>query len=186
MNLNRRQVLWAGSGIGAAALLAACGGGDGTSSKSPAKASGKPRSGGTLRVGALGRASAITRDPHGTQTNESDYLIISLVYDTLTVPGAKPSTVPRLAAGWQASDDLKTWRFTLATGAKFHWTRTRLRPLTSMCPAPSPGLKTRSSMRASTISIPSVRDAGISLQTRLKVPDWNSKVIASETTMSPP
>jgi peptide/nickel transport system substrate-binding protein len=71
-------------------------------------------------VGALGRASAITRDPHGTQTNESDYLIISLVYDTLTVPGAKPSTVPRLAAGWQASDDLKTWRFTLAKGAKFH------------------------------------------------------------------
>ena len=61
-----------------------------------------------------------TRDPHGTQANESDYLIISLVHDTLTVPGAEPNTVPRLAANWQASDDLKTWRFTLAEGAKFH------------------------------------------------------------------
>ncbi|MEU2060884.1 ABC transporter substrate-binding protein [Streptomyces sp. NPDC013455] len=120
MNWNRRQVLWAGGGMGAAAFLAACGGGDETSSTSPAKAGGKPRRGGTLRVGALGRASAITRDPHGTQANESDYLIISLVHDTLTVPGSGPNTVPRLAASWKASDDLKTWRFTIAEGAAFH------------------------------------------------------------------
>ncbi|MER6564188.1 ABC transporter substrate-binding protein, partial [Streptomyces sp. NPDC001027] len=120
MNWNRRQVLWAGGGIGAAALLTACGGGDETSSKAPTKGSEKPRKGGTLRVGALGRVSAITRDPHGTQSNESDYLIISLVHDTLTVPGAEPNTVPRLAASWKASDDLKTWTFTLAKGAKFH------------------------------------------------------------------
>jgi peptide/nickel transport system substrate-binding protein len=119
VNLNRRQVLWAGGAMGAAALLAACGGGDET----PAGAGGtggRPRRGGTLRVGALGRVSAITRDPHGTQANESDYLIISLVHDTLTVPGTRPNTVPRLAARWQPSDDLKTWRFTLAEGAKFH------------------------------------------------------------------
>jgi len=106
--------------MGAAAVLTACGGGDETSSKSPTKESGKPRKGGTLRVGALGRASAITRDPHGTQANESDYLIISLVHDTLTVPGAEPNTVPRLAASWKASADLRTWTFTLAEGAKFH------------------------------------------------------------------
>lgn len=120
MNWNRRQLLWAGGAIGASALLAACGDGDDTSADSPAKAGGKPKRGGTLRVGALGRASAITRDPHGTQANESDYLVISLVFDTLTVPGAKPNTVPRLAASWQASDDLKTWTFTIAKGAKFH------------------------------------------------------------------
>ncbi|QKW09592.1 ABC transporter substrate-binding protein [Streptomyces sp. NA04227] len=118
MNLNRRQVLWAGGGIGAATFLAACGGGDDTSAK-PGKNE-KPRRGGTLRVGALGRASAITRDPHSTQANESDYLIISLVHDTLTVPGTKPNTVPRLATSWKSSDDLKTWRFTIAKGAKFH------------------------------------------------------------------
>ncbi|MFE7777108.1 ABC transporter substrate-binding protein [Streptomyces sp. NPDC057445] len=119
MDINRRQVLWAGGAMGATALLAACSGGGDTSDKTAA-AGAKPRKGGTLRVGALGRASAITRDPHGTQANESDYLIISLVHDTLTAPGTKMNTAPRLASGWKASDDLKTWRFTIAEGAKFH------------------------------------------------------------------
>ncbi|MBZ4320451.1 ABC transporter substrate-binding protein [Streptomyces huiliensis] len=120
MELNRRQLLCTGGGIGAAALLTACGAGD---TPSPGAAEGspaRPKRGGTLRVGALGRASAITRDPHGTQANESDYLILSLVYDTLTVPGAKPNTLPRLAASWTPSDDLRTWRLTLAEGARFH------------------------------------------------------------------
>ncbi|MFE5969626.1 ABC transporter substrate-binding protein [Streptomyces sp. NPDC056463] len=121
MELNRRQLLWAGGGIGAAALLTACGADSDTSSPDAAKnAPAKPKAGGTLRVGALGRANAITRDPHGSQANESDYLILSLVYDTLTIPGAKPNTLPRLASSWTSSDDMKTWRFTLAKGAKFH------------------------------------------------------------------
>ncbi|MFI1968635.1 ABC transporter substrate-binding protein [Streptomyces cinnamoneus] len=119
MNLNRRQLLWAGGGMGVAALLTACGG-DKESATSPAGDGGEPRRGGTLRVGALGRASAITRDPHGTQGNESDYLIISLVHDTLAAPGAKSNTVPRLASGWTSSPDLTTWRLTLAKGAAFH------------------------------------------------------------------
>ncbi|MER8231339.1 ABC transporter substrate-binding protein [Streptomyces sp. NPDC094049] len=121
MGVTRRQLLWAGTGIGAAGLLAACGGGD-TSGGSPAPgaATGKPRTGGTLRVGALGRASAITRDPHGTQANESDYLVLALVFDTLTVPGARTNTAPRLAASWEPSADLKTWKFKIAKGAAFH------------------------------------------------------------------
>ncbi|MFJ1730735.1 ABC transporter substrate-binding protein [Streptomyces sp. NPDC088254] len=119
MELTRRHVLWAGGAIGASALLSACGGGD-EPTASATGGSAKPVKGGTLRVGALGRAGALTRDPHGTQANESDYLIISLVHDTLTVPGVKPNTVPRLAASWKASPDLKTWRFTLAKGAAFH------------------------------------------------------------------
>ncbi|AZM56152.1 ABC transporter substrate-binding protein [Streptomyces sp. WAC 01529] len=118
MDITRRQVLWAGGALGTAALLTACSGDGDTSSK--AGGGGKPRKGGTLRVGALGRASAITRDPHGTQANESDYLIIALVYDTLTAPGAKDNTAPRLAASWKSSADLKTWRFKIAEGAKFH------------------------------------------------------------------
>ncbi|OEJ41551.1 ABC transporter substrate-binding protein [Streptomyces agglomeratus] len=119
MEMNRRQVLWAGGATVTTALLAACSGNGGTSAE-PAGADAKPRKGGTLRIGALGRAGAITRDPHGTQANESDYLIISLVHDTLTAPGAKTNTAPRLATAWKASDDLKTWRFTLAEGATFH------------------------------------------------------------------
>ncbi|MEU2872085.1 ABC transporter substrate-binding protein [Streptomyces olivoreticuli] len=120
MNWTRRQMLWAGGGMGAAALLTACGGGKDASSSPTDSADGTPRKGGTLRIGALGRASATTRDPHGNQGNESDYLIIALVYDTLTAPGLKDNTVGRLASGWKASDDLKTWRFTIAKGAAFH------------------------------------------------------------------
>jgi len=101
-------------------LLAACSSsGDHTSSSAQASG-GTPKSGGTLRVGALGRASAITRDPHGTQANESDYLIIALVHDTLTVPGATSNTAARLASSWTSSPDLKTWKFTIAKGAVFH------------------------------------------------------------------
>ncbi|MBB6419696.1 peptide/nickel transport system substrate-binding protein [Streptomyces sp. AK010] len=120
MELTRRHMLWLGGAIGAGALLTACGGGGEEPNASATGGSAKPVKGGTLRVGALGRAGAITRDPHGSQANESDYLILSLIYDTLTVPGEKPNTEPRLAASWKASDDLKTWRFTIAKGAKFH------------------------------------------------------------------
>ncbi|UJB45245.1 ABC transporter substrate-binding protein [Streptomyces sp. A1-5] len=119
MNLNRRQLLCMSGGLGAAALLSGCGGGPGADSDGDGP-DGPPRKGGTLRVGALGRASAITRDPHGTQGNESDYLIIALVHDTLTAPGRKDNTVGRLATSWQASEDLRTWRFRLAQGATFH------------------------------------------------------------------
>ncbi|MCL6738282.1 ABC transporter substrate-binding protein [Streptomyces neyagawaensis] len=121
MELTRRHMLWLGGAIGAGALLTACGGGgDEEPNAAAGGGSAEPVKGGTLRVGALGRAGAITRDPHGSQANESDYLILSLIYDTLTVPGTKPNTEPRLAASWKASDDLKTWRFTIAKGAKFH------------------------------------------------------------------
>lgn len=122
MGVTRRQLLWAGAGAGAVGLLAACGGGKDSGKDAALSAAGdqQPRSGGTLKVGSLGKASAATRDPHGTQTNESDYLILSLVYDTLAVPGDSPNTVPRLAASWKPSEDLRTWRFTLAQGATFH------------------------------------------------------------------
>lgn len=114
MDLTRRRILQAGGVLGVAALLTACGGG------SPGVQPSTTTGGGTLRVGALGRTGAITRDPHGTQSNESDYLIVSLLYDTLTIPALKPNTAPRLAASWTHSDDLKTWRFELAEGATFH------------------------------------------------------------------
>lgn len=116
MNLSRRQLFHAGGGSILALSLVACGREDGDAGD----VSGPPRAGGTLRVGALGRPGAITRDPHGTQANESDYLILSLRYDTLTVPGDQALTVPRLASAWQSSEDLRTWRFTIAPGAKFH------------------------------------------------------------------
>lgn len=74
-----------------------------------------------LRVGALGKASAITRDPHATISNESDFLILSLVYDALTVPGsAQQATAPRLMKIWEADPTQRRWRFTIADDAAFH------------------------------------------------------------------
>ncbi|GGT16381.1 4-phytase [Nonomuraea spiralis] len=151
MDLSRRQLLMTAGGASLATLLAACGGGsEPGSTPAPQSAQAKPASGGTLRVGALGKASAITRDPHGTQANESDYLIISLIYDTLTAPGATANTAPRLAGAWKADKDVKTWRFTLAPGATFHdgtpvtaedvaWSLRRLRD-TPAGPARLPGV----------------------------------------------
>ncbi|MFB7719794.1 ABC transporter substrate-binding protein [Nocardia sp. NPDC056100] len=113
MEFSRRQFL-AATGLGTAGLLAvtACG----TSSSD----GGSPRNGGTLRVGALGKASKIERDPHKTLSNDSDFLIASLVFDPLTVPAANPNVAPRLASSWKQLDDPRSWRFTIAQGAAFH------------------------------------------------------------------
>ncbi|MFE4333182.1 ABC transporter substrate-binding protein [Streptomyces sp. NPDC056831] len=157
MDINRRQVLLAGGAIGAAALLAACSSGSGDTAADSSGKGGKPRKGGTLRIGALGRAGAITRDPHGTQANESDYLILALTFDTLAVPGAESNTVPRLAS-WEPSADLKTWRFKVAKGAVFHdgtpataddvvWSLRRLRN-TPAGAARLPGVKNADSITA--------------------------------------
>ncbi|MFI6800387.1 ABC transporter substrate-binding protein [Streptosporangium canum] len=129
MSLTRRQLFGAGMGAGAGLLLAACGSSPASapaptpSAPAPSgsgAAAATPARGGVLRVGALGKASSTTRDPHGVQANESDYLILSLVYDALTIPGASPNVAPRLASAWEPSDDLKRWRFTIAEGAAFH------------------------------------------------------------------
>lgn len=146
MSLTRRQLLWAGVGAGSGVLLAACSPGRPDSASGPA---GPPQRGGTLRVGALGEVPSISRDPHGVQSNESDYLITALQYDTLTAPGPDTTVVPRLAKAWD-SDDLRTWRFTIADDARFHdgtpvtsedvvWSLRRLRETHSEA-SPLPGV----------------------------------------------
>jgi peptide/nickel transport system substrate-binding protein len=117
VTLTRRQLLLTGTGVGAGLLLGACTSGREGAGSGPA--GGPPQRGGTLRVGALGNASAVTRDPHGVQANESDYLIIALQYDTLTRPGSGINVAPRLATSWD-STDLRRWRFTIAENARFH------------------------------------------------------------------
>ncbi|WP_280472028.1 ABC transporter substrate-binding protein [Nocardia cyriacigeorgica] len=112
MGLNRRQLLRSGVGVGAVLLAAACS--NGTESAGP------PRPGGTLRVGALGTPARLERDPHANLSNDSDFLIASLVYDPLTVPAANPTVAARLATAWEPDAEGKRWRFTLAEGATFH------------------------------------------------------------------
>jgi peptide/nickel transport system substrate-binding protein len=116
VELTRRQLLGLGAGVGTGLLLAACGGGQSAPAGGP---TGAPRSGGVLRVGALGKVAAAVRDPHASITNESDYLVLALVHDALTVPGAQ-QTAPRLASSWEASPDQRRHRFVIAEGARFH------------------------------------------------------------------
>jgi peptide/nickel transport system substrate-binding protein len=120
VELTRRRLLGTGAALGIGILLASCGSEGAGGSAGAASPVGPPRSGGTLSTGALGRASSITRDPHGVQVNDSDYLILSLLYDTLTVPGSSPIVAPRLAIRWEPSPDLRRWRFELAEDARFH------------------------------------------------------------------
>lgn len=114
--VDRRGFLFGTAGVVALAALAACGrndagtGGDG----------GSPRRGGTLRVGALGKPDAVQQDPHQNLSNDSDFLIMSLVYDALTVPTKDRNVAPRLAKSWEQSADGRTWTFTIADGATFH------------------------------------------------------------------
>ncbi|MGW6726524.1 ABC transporter substrate-binding protein [Nocardia sp. NPDC055029] len=112
MGFTRRQLLQSGLGVTALLLAAACTSDEG--------ADGPAKKGGTLRVGALGTTARIERDPHANLSNDSDFLIASLVYDALTVPGADPTVAPRLASRWEPSADNRRWTFTIADGAKFH------------------------------------------------------------------
>lgn len=145
MELNRRHILKAGLGLGAVLLVAGCGDGSSSSESSD----GPPRPGGTLRVGAIGKSSKIERDPHQTLSNESDFLIASLVYDALTVPGADPNVAPRLASKWEADAQQRKWTFTIAEGARFHdgrpvtsddvvWSLRRLREIAGETKVPVP------------------------------------------------
>ncbi|MEV6059298.1 ABC transporter substrate-binding protein [Nocardia asteroides] len=112
MGFTRRQLLQSGLGVTALLLVAAC--------TSDEEADGPAKKGGTLRVGALGTAARIERDPHANLSNDSDFLIASLVYDALTVPGGDPNVAPRLATQWEPSPDNRRWTFTIAEGATFH------------------------------------------------------------------
>ncbi|MFQ6325342.1 ABC transporter substrate-binding protein [Nocardia sp. CWNU-33] len=115
MDLNRRQLFKAGLGLSAILAITACG--DGSSSDG---SGGSPQRGGTLRIGAIGKSSKTERDPHATMSNESDFLIMSLIYDPLTVPGTDPSVAPRLASKWESDAEQRNWTFTIAEGATFH------------------------------------------------------------------
>jgi peptide/nickel transport system substrate-binding protein len=115
--LTRRQLLGASLAAGTGVLLGACAPrGDERSLRRRLS----PAAGATLRVGALGRRADIQRDPHGIVRNDSDLLVLNLVYDTMTAPGRSPITTRRLMSGWGSDFDQTEWQFTIARGAAFH------------------------------------------------------------------
>jgi len=169
--IDRRRLL-AGAGtfaLGAVGFgfLAGCGG-EKEASVSGSGAAGPPKPGGTLRVGALGKRSAIERDPHGVLANESDFLIASLVFEALTIPG-REQVAPRLASSWEPNADLTRWTFTIADRASFHdgtpvtaddvvWSLKRLRA-TDAGASRLPGIKPGGIRKATDRSVLLVSDA---------------------------
>jgi peptide/nickel transport system substrate-binding protein len=105
----------AGAGIG----LAGCG--DSTSQSSPsAGATGAPRRGGRLRIGAAGSGNQESFSPYKSGGDAvSDYRVDS-VYDGLIIRGDQSQAVPWLATAFEPSADASTWRFTLRDGVTFH------------------------------------------------------------------
>jgi ABC-type transport system substrate-binding protein len=90
------------------------GGGPGSSTSSP-PAGAEP--GGVLRMGLEDPGSF---DPVAASPADQAALVAAdLLFDGLTAAGPDGAPVPALAASWQPSEDLRTWRFTLRQGARF-------------------------------------------------------------------
>ncbi|MFN8202213.1 MAG: ABC transporter substrate-binding protein [Solirubrobacteraceae bacterium] len=98
--------------------LAACGGG-GTAS-APTTAAGKPRRGGTLTVAISNSSKSETLDP-ATPTVSSEYVLLGLVYDSLTrLSNDDWKLSPGLAESWEPNADLTQWTLKLRPGVTFH------------------------------------------------------------------
>ncbi|HJT64228.1 MAG TPA: ABC transporter substrate-binding protein [Candidatus Limnocylindria bacterium] len=99
-------------------VLAAC---QPTASESPddgsAPPSGSGATGGTVRLGIGGAATAL--NPGNGELAE-DYVLYELIYDTPIEVAPTGEFVPELATDWVVSDDGLTWTLTLVEGATFH------------------------------------------------------------------
>lgn len=101
-----------------ALVLSAC---QPSASESPgdgsAPPSGSGATGGTVRLGIGGAATAL--NPGNGELAE-DYVLYELIYDTPIEVAPTGEFVPELATDWVVSDDGLTWTLTLVEGATFH------------------------------------------------------------------
>ncbi|MCI2422367.1 ABC transporter substrate-binding protein [Saccharopolyspora sp. K220] len=160
--LNRRGFL----GLTAAvAALSGCAGGPLDS------AAGPPRPGGRLRAAFSGGGAAEVLDPHETDL----YIEIArakALFDKLADYGSDMSPQPRLAARWEPSQDLLTWRITLRQ-AVFHDGRpVRSRDvLASFARIVEPSSSRRAKASLSVIDVPGSREIDDrTIEFRLKQP----------------
>lgn len=106
--------------IAAGGLLAACGGSSGSSSQSGSPATtGKPRRGGTLRVGLNGGSSKDTVSAAASVT-EADIARTSQLYDTLMEFDADYRLQPALAEEVTPNKSATEWTIRLRRGVTFH------------------------------------------------------------------
>lgn len=113
-----RRTLLGGTALASFSALSSCGRSARDRERSAAS-DGPVQCGGVLRVGAIGDRSKLMQDPHGLLGNDSDFLIMSLAFDPLTIPGEDTNVQPRQAASWTTPDGGKTWVFSLQEKAAF-------------------------------------------------------------------
>lgn len=125
-HLTRRTLLLrGGSGLAVIAgggLLAACGGGSGSSSTAsgaPATAVGKPRRGGTLRLGGSGGGSTDTLDGQNALTN-TDFARAYALFDPLTTIDEAGKVQFVLAESIEPNAKGTEWTIRLQPGVKSH------------------------------------------------------------------
>jgi peptide/nickel transport system substrate-binding protein len=108
----------AGAFIGASPLLAAACGGGGSSSNTTAE-KGKPRRGGTLRLGFVGAGTAETLNPYQGVTPIDESRVQNL-YDPLVVVNPDLTTGPGLALEWTTNSDATEYEVKLRPDVEFH------------------------------------------------------------------
>src|SRR5215211_4319195 len=108
----------AGAFIGASPLLAAaCGGGGSKSNTTVEK--GKPRRGGTLRLGFVGAGTAETVNPYQGVTPIDESRVQNL-YDPLVIVNPDLATGPGLALEWTPNSDATEYEVKLRPDVEFH------------------------------------------------------------------
>ena len=121
--ITRRRLLGSGAGgaLALAGLLSGCGGSVASGVEADANAAaGKPRRGGTLRVGMITGGSAETLSVP-IAVNFPDIARVTQLYDTLF--SLSPDTlapVPRLAASAESNAAATTWTIRLRPGVTWH------------------------------------------------------------------
>lgn len=120
ISVNRRRFLKSGVMAGAGLLLAGCAGrleAAPATNPTPGAANTTPKRGGTMRIAFSGAPQ--TFDPAIMTLNE-EYTATLAIYNNLVRVDPRLQPQPELATKWSASDDLKTWTFTLRDDVVFH------------------------------------------------------------------
>jgi peptide/nickel transport system substrate-binding protein len=111
--LNRREFLGRAAALGVTATMA-------SQLLAGSALAQTPQKGGTLKVGLVGGESTNSLDP-ATLASQVPQVFSKCWGETLVF--SKPedgSPVPLLAESWEASDDVKEWRFKIRKGVTFH------------------------------------------------------------------
>jgi peptide/nickel transport system substrate-binding protein len=115
--LRRRTLLGAGLGLVGTSMLAGCTGADAVAPLPTTAATGRPASGGTLRIARPPASKAETLDP---ASSLSAYEYLGALYNRLVRIGRDSEVAPDLAESWESDPSGVRWTFRLRRDVHFH------------------------------------------------------------------